>query len=79
MIVQNVRMRTVRSSVLLPMCPTDGPMARGARGDIPGNSLGQGSTSTSPLTHVWGAYGAPTLCRRRPDVPPTAVASLLML
>jgi len=43
MIVQNVRMRTV----LLPMCPTDGPMARGARGDIPGNSLGQGFTSTS--------------------------------
>ena len=42
MIVQNVRMRTV----LLPMCPTDGlaydgPMARGAGGDIPGNSLGQ--------------------------------------
>ena len=58
---KNVRMRTV----LLPMCPTDGPMARGARGDIPGNSLGQGSTSTSTLTHVWGAYGAPTLCRRR--------------
>ena len=29
------------------MCPTDGPMARGARGDIPGNSLGQGFTSTS--------------------------------
>ena len=29
------------------MCPTDGPMARGARGDIPGNNLGQGSTSTS--------------------------------
>ena len=62
MIVQNVRMRT---TVLLPMCPTDGPMARGARRDIPGNSLGQGSTSTDTLTHVWGAYGAPTLCRRR--------------
>ena len=27
MIVQNVRMRTC--TVLLPMCPTDGPMARG--------------------------------------------------
>ena len=35
--LKNVRMRTV----LLPMCPTDGPMARGARRDIPGNSLGQ--------------------------------------
>ena len=41
---QNVRMRTI----LLPMFPTDGPMAREARGDIPGNSLGQGFTSTSP-------------------------------
>ena len=51
--------------VQLPMCPTDDPMARGARGDIPGNRLGQGSTITSTLTHVWGAYGAPTLCRRR--------------
>ena len=30
-------------TVLRPMCPTDGPMARGARGDIPGNSLGQGA------------------------------------
>ena len=58
---KNVRMHTV----LLAMCPTDGPMARGARGDIPGNSLGQGFTSTSTLTHGWGAYGAPMLCRRR--------------
>ena len=33
MTFKNVRMRTV----LLPMCPTDGPMTRGARGDIPGN------------------------------------------
>ena len=57
---KNVCMRTV----LLPMCPTGGPMARGARGDIPGNSLGQGSTSTCTLTHVWGAYRALTLCRR---------------
>ena len=61
MIVQNVRMRTV----LLSMCPTAGPLARGARRDIPGNSLGHGSTSTSRLAYVWGAYGAPTLCRRR--------------
>ena len=27
--------------------------SRGARGDIPGNSLGQGFTSTSTITHVW--------------------------
>ena len=26
-------------TVLRPMCPTDGPMARGARGDIPGNTV----------------------------------------
>ena len=52
-IVQNVRMRTV----LLPMCPTDGPMAIGELEGTslhPGNSLGQGFTSTSTLTHVWG-------------------------
>ena len=52
-------------TVLLPMYPTDGPMARVARGGVPGNSIGQIPTSTSTLTHVWGAYGAPTLCRRR--------------
>ena len=35
-------------------------MARGARGDFLGSSLGQGSTSPSPCTHVQGPYGAPT-------------------
>ena len=44
---RDVRIRTV----LLPMCPTDGPMARRAKGGIPGNSLDQGFTSTSTLTH----------------------------
>ena len=44
------------------MAPWLGELERRARGDIPGgNSLGQGFTSTSTLTHVWGAYGAPTL------------------
>ena len=37
MIVQNVRMRTC--TVLLPMCPTDGPMARG---ELEGTSLARG-------------------------------------
>ena len=66
---KRIRMRTVLLPT--PHAPhwADGPMARGARGDIPGNtcSLGQaqGSTSTSTLTHVWGAHGAPTLCRQR--------------
>ena len=41
------RVACVLYLVLLPMCPTDGPMARGATRDIPGNSLGQGFTSTS--------------------------------
>ena len=27
---------SVMRTLLLPMCPTAGPMARGARGDIPG-------------------------------------------
>ena len=54
-----------------PMCPTNGP--RVARGDIPGNSVGQGSTSISTLTHVWGAYGAPR--RYAAGVPPTAVGA----
>ena len=44
------------------MCPTDGPMARV---NIPDNSLGQGSTSTSPLiSHVWGAYRTELRVRR---------------
>ena len=38
LLCKNVRMRR---TVLLPMCPTDDSMARGARGDIPGSSLGQ--------------------------------------
>ena len=66
-LVQNVRMRTVLATgYSSPGAPL---MASGAKRDIPGNSLGQGSTSTSTLTHVWGAYGAPTLCscRRRPS------------
>ena len=40
--VQNVRMRIVQ----LPMCPTDGPMARGARGDI---SLAIAQAKDSPV------------------------------
>ena len=44
----------------LPVCPTVAPLARGGRGDITGNVLGQGFTSPSPCTHVQGAYGAPT-------------------
>ena len=35
-------------------------MARGAGGGIPGNDLGQGSTSPSTFTHVLGVSGAPT-------------------
>ena len=35
-------------------------MARGAEGGIPGNSLGQGFTSSSTLTHLLGVSGAPT-------------------
>ena len=50
-----VRMLTV----WLPMCSTVVPMARGGGGDIPGNSLGQGFTSTSPFHYVQGASGAP--------------------
>ena len=42
------------------MCFTVAPMARAGGGDITGNVLGQGFTSTSPCTHVHGAYGAPT-------------------
>ena len=34
-------------------------MARGAGGGIPGNDLGQGSTSPSTFTHVLGVSGAP--------------------
>ena len=33
-------------------------MARGAGGGIPGNGLGQGSTSPSTFTHVLGVSGA---------------------
>ena len=35
-------------------------MAKGGKGDITDNDPGQGFTSTSPCTHVQGAYGAPT-------------------
>ena len=35
-------------------------MARGAGGGIPGNGLGQDSTSPSTFTHVQGVSGAPT-------------------
>ena len=35
-------------------------MARAGGGDITGNGLGQGFTSSSPSAHVEGAYGAPT-------------------
>ena len=35
------------------------PIARGAGGGIPGNDLGQGSTSPSTFTHVLGVSGAP--------------------
>ena len=35
------------------------PIARGAGGGIPGNDLGQGSTSTSTFAHVLGVSGAP--------------------
>ena len=42
------------------MCSTVAPMARAGGGDITGNVLGQSFTSTSPCTHVQGAYGAPT-------------------
>jgi len=42
-------------TVLLPMCPTDGPMARGARGDIPlAIYLGQGSTPVLALEPMFG-------------------------
>ena len=34
-------------------------MARGAGGGIPGNDLGQGSTSPSTFAHVLGVSGAP--------------------
>ena len=54
--LKNVRMHTV----LLPKCSTVAPMARVGEGDITGNVLGQGFTSTRPCTHVQGAYGAPT-------------------
>ena len=53
--LKSVRMR----SLWLSMCPTVAPMARGGRGDINDNVSGQGFTSTSPCTHVQGAYGAP--------------------
>ena len=53
---KNVRMHTV----LLPKYSTVAPMARVGEGDITGNVLGQGFTSTRPCTHVQGAYGAPT-------------------
>ena len=70
MIVQNVRMHTV----LLPMCPTDGPMARGARGDIPGNSLGaKGSPVRLALEPMFGVLTE--LRRYAADVPPTAVGA----
>ena len=42
------------------MRSTVAPMARAGGGDITGNVLGQSFTSTSPCTHVQGAYGAPT-------------------
>ena len=34
------------------------PIDRGAGGGIPGNDLGQGSTSPSTFTHVLGVSGA---------------------
>ena len=53
-------------TVCLPKCSTVGPVARGGGGNIPGIlAYRPRATSTSTLTHVWGAYGAPTLCRRR--------------
>ena len=51
-------------TVWLPMCSTVAPMARGVGGDIPSNDLGQDFTSSSGLTHLLGAYGAPIGCRR---------------
>ena len=44
---QQASCRTCSSGAARDMCPTDGPMARGARGDsIPGNSLGRGPRCT---------------------------------
>ena len=55
----------------MPRCGYRGARSR-IGGRIPGNSLGQGFTSTGTLTHVWGAYRALTLCRRRGRGPPPA-------
>ena len=46
-------------TVWLPLCSTVAPLARGVGGDIPGNGLGQGFTSSSGCTHLLGASGAP--------------------
>ena len=45
--------------ILYGQC-VDHPMARGTEGGVPGNSLGQGFTSSSTLTHLLGVSGAPT-------------------
>ena len=41
-------------ALLFLTCPTVGPMARRARWDIPGNSLGQWLTSTSTRELMFG-------------------------
>ena len=53
---RKLRMHTVRPNT----SSTVAPMARGGGGDIPGNSLGQGFTSPSPVCYVQGASGAST-------------------
>ena len=55
------------------MCPTDGTMARGARGDIPGNSL---EAKGPPVLALEPMFGVLTELRRyAADVPPTAVGA----
>ena len=61
-------------TVWLPMCSTVAPMARGVGGDIPSNDLGQGFTSSSGLTHLLGAYGAPIGCRQGAADRPRSIA-----
>ena len=74
-----VSWHAVRVPLLLPMCPTDGPMARKARprGDSPASYIGTASVQHAPSSHHHSPYDnfvtqlSTTACRG-----PVALAAL---
>ena len=61
-------------AVWLPMCPTDGPMARIVGGDLPSDDTGQFKAST--VTAVVPIFRVPPVLQSgEVEVPPTAVGA----